>query len=505
MSDEQQGLELRVKYPTIQPRRYCAVFRQDDNSKLMISPDPFFFGDVLRTPRGELNAQARVWFEHRKKTQFKGGLFDFSDREYLLFTGEKKADGRLQGRKRELIQLTPQQFLFALEKKIRQREGSYKIWRVGGENTFKAQRKRTSKTDTHAGTVVLSASVQSKRRGAYSVSVTGPFATSEQLYADLDCTCPDFTKTQGKQGLDKVQFPCVHLGSLLELAAQEPGRVRNLTTLLKTTHGKIFLPFHTEGMQSHDDFPVDGEEDASNLGMTLTKMDAVVHNYFNQGSLYDIGVALMRLPYVFDEKLIGMLATGDLTFEVLAQKFPFPRAERLAAKYSGQSENPVRELYRHMSSSLGNAGFELSGMAREKVGGPWEGVALLYRNPENPGRTARLLFSDKYPPVLIQRDEVEGAASQFPQEPYDGVHPFAELFQARQGLDDVTRRQSTYKILIPTMVGVFDAVRRDYHDAIEAHYPGGGDGLRTDQRLDTKRTNDQAETQRKHLLEIVTA
>ncbi len=91
-----------------------------------------------------------------------------------------------------------------------------------------------------------------------------------------------------------------------------------------------------------------------------------------------------------------MIQEGKATFEVLAQKFPFARSDRTVPK-------EVKELFSAMSSFLGRDGYQLAGYAVEKKNSSWEAVAPVYVHKDRPDSSARVLFSEKYPPVLIMR------------------------------------------------------------------------------------------------------
>ncbi len=218
-------LELRVKYPAIVPRRYCVVI-QHPHDKLMLPPDAFFIGDVLAAGRTELATEAKEWFKHRASGRYRS-LFNLSAKLYTI--NDRDAPNGKKKIRRRLDDLSPDDFVEALESKIRELGGSYNLWRTGGENAFLLEHKQAAVA--HVGTIVLSGRVKSKSRGFREPHIEGPFQESEIPFNDVYCTCPDFRKTTQKQGYKNIKFACVHVGGLLAMALRYPEQVRNLRTI----------------------------------------------------------------------------------------------------------------------------------------------------------------------------------------------------------------------------------------------------------------------------------
>lgn len=449
-------LELRVKYPDIVPRRYCVVIKHP-HGKLMLPPDAFLIGDVLAAGRTELVTEAKEWFKHRASGRYRG-LFNLSAKRYTITINDRDAPKGKKKIRRRLDDFSPADFVEALESKIRELEGSYNLWRTGGENAFLLERKQAAAA--HAGTIVLSGRVKSKSRGFRDPYIEGPFQEGEIPFNDVYCNCPDFRETTKKQGYENIKFACVHVGGLVAMASRYPEHVRNLRTI--GADKTLFVPFHTNGTVAT------GAPDEDNPHSL--KMDVLVERYLNRATLYNIDRALAGVPGIFDELLVKMILEGKATFEVLAQKFPFAKSDRTVPK-------EVKELFSAMSSFLGREGYALSGYAVEKKGSPWEAVALVYVHKDRPDSSARVVFNEKYPPVLIMRSDIKDSDCHFPDQPSNGEHPFAQLYHDSEQMDDITRRETSYRVRIPSRFPVHSAIRADYRAAIESFFPGGCGGF----------------------------
>lgn len=472
-------LELRVKYPAIVPRRYCVVI-QHPHGKLMLPPDAFFIGDVLAAGRTELATEAKEWFKHRASGRYRG-LFNLSAKRYTITINDRDAPTGKKKILRRLDDFSPADFVEALESKIRELEGSYNLWRTGGESSFLLDRKQAAAA--HTGTIVLSGRVKSKSRGFREPYVEGPFQESEIPFNDVYCTCPDFRETTKKQGYENIKFACVHVGGLLAMAVRYPEQVRNLRTI--GVDKTLFVPFHADGTLSGD---APNEDNPLSL-----KMDVLVERYLNRATLYSIDRALAGVQSIFDPLLVKMIPEGKATFEVLAQKFPFAKSDTTVPK-------EVKELFSAMSSFLGREGYALSGYAVEKKDSPWEAVAVVYTHKDRPDSSARVLVSAKYPPVLIMRSDIKASECHFPDQPGNGEHPFAQLYHDREQMDDVTRRETSYRVRIPSRFPVHGDIRADYRAAIESFFPSGCGGF--EQKV-VSRIRDPV--QRENLQKIITA
>ena len=452
-------LELRVMYPEIEPRRYCVVI-QHPHGKLMLPPDAFFIGDVLAAGRTELANVAKGWFKHRASGRYRN-LFNPSAKLYTITINDRDAHGGKKKIRRRLDELSPADFIRALESKIREREGSYNLWRSGGENQFLLERKQAAAA--HTGTIVLSGKVKSKSRGFRDAYIEGPFQQSEIPFNDVYCTCPDFRETTKKQGYENIKFTCAHVGGLVAMASRYPEHVRNLRTIGKGSN--LFVPFHVD----HAVNGAAGDSPDAENSLSL-KMDVLVERYFNRATLYSIDRTLAGVENIFDPLLVKMIQEGKATFEVLAQKFPFTRSSTAVPR-------EVKELFSAMSSYLAREGYQLAGYAVEKKNSPCETVALVYVHKDRPESSARVLFNKNFPPVVIMRSDIKDSNCHFPDEPSNGEHPFAQLYNDGTQMDDVTRRETSYRVRIPSRFPVHDGIRADYHAAIEAFFPGGCAGF----------------------------
>lgn len=456
-------MELQVEYPQFTGRRY-GITIYHNGSKTLVPPESFFIGNVLATLQNVLRERLRRWLEYEKlPKEYK--LFDTSRRYRIKI----KEDGEIHDRYKELIELTPQELEFALSQKIRAKEGSYSLLRIGGDAAFDIGLKEGR--GIHAGNVILSGFVKSKDDARKSqvtrfkhVSITGPFKQSKNKFTDINCTCEDSFYSREKQGYENIRLICTHAGALLYFAHQNQDKIRRFRHIrnLMGEDTEIFMPFHS-------DFPKEKlnirMEEPLNLDNLV--IDVILSRYFNDESLFEIGKRLTTIPTIYDASLENLVADERAGFEVLVNSYIFDTAKGI---------NPaIRTLYTLMRKSLEDQDYKMSGYCLEKRDSPYETIALIFRKDKD---EVRLLFNKNFPPVAVFRKDRPTVVNVHRYiDPDTHLHPFSELFIPKRLLDDRSRKDTYYEVIIPSDFRIPKTLWSDYRLTIDKHFPGSIEGF----------------------------
>lgn len=198
---------------------------------------------------------------------------------------------------------------------------------------------------------------------------------------DRFCSCPD--RFWGETKSKKVQ--CVHL-SALELALYKDEKSRlsvenNLTGLFPSQRPSIELPF-----------PFLAQKKDENLYLSsLFKYGLQRHSHL------EMNKSLLDDPQIYAPKLRGLLERGKASFAAMRQqKVAVPQDDREAKAYS----RAVDTLDRQVAYQLRGRGYTFEGYSLEFKGTEYECIAKRYKRGKE---VMALTFSDKFPPLLLQK------------------------------------------------------------------------------------------------------
>ncbi|MBL7206279.1 MAG: hypothetical protein ISS36_01630 [Candidatus Aenigmarchaeota archaeon] len=448
-----------LRYPEFTGRTYgVALTNKQRKNKPLIPAERLFVARALLTRPNRLDGMFSGWFEDRREHP-ENGLFetDFSEAEAPQVRDE-------------------------LLDAIRTRKGALNLWNVGNGEAMNAGQS----SGPHAGGKVLSSDVHKKSDsrglGSYRhVAITGPYEKSGPLLGNLDCSCGDADYTEMKEVNERLQIYCADIATLALFARHNPAAVRNLQATKQRMKTDVFLPFH----------PIDPQEDVAQLYWdqygeelpdTAHLMMDVLYSYFKgKRTYFEIGKELLKNPWLYDMRLVNAIREGKAAFEVVANKYIFEHSNPAVPV---DLKGWFRNLDRQFESTRW---FRKKGFVIEKKDSPFEVVGMEYKKK---GESLRLIMrADKrgqggYPPVCIHRKYRESG----PVDPFrdmDDVsylHPFEELFLDQVEFDDSTRRNTEYRVFIPTTIPIPNSMIHDYHEALERYYPGDAEGF--ERRID---------------------
>ena len=191
----------------------------------------------------------------------------------------------------------------------------------------------------------------------------------------------------------------------------------------------------------------------------ILETDVVVSHYLLGRKYFEINKDLTRLFPIFGPGIIEGVKNGRYCFGAIRQK---------RQKSSGDEiEKAVGEMEEKMAGMLVDKGFRPSNVyAVELRDMPNETLCRDYMRGDT---SARLLLNRNFPPLYIERN---GARLEKPVETdYIARHPFAQLFEEQERLDDKTRKVTRFNIRIPKME-IPCILKEHYRANIEQCYPG---------------------------------
>lgn len=467
---------MKLEYPEFQPARYGVVLDNFRN-RPFLCPGSFFLGDVLVTPASQLEQEIENWLDFKRAEHDFEPLFDFN-RDFMVQVEEKTKRRKIvRTRKRKLINLTAEQLVFALLRKIKLHDKTLSIWNYHEDNAVYG---------ANSGTQVLTGKVksigdarESQRTKYHLVSIDDPFDHNSTHFNNVTCTCEDSFWMGAKQGNKNAQIICVHAAAIIDFISKHPTKIENYAFVLEAIKRRIpsvdslelVVPFHTDSIDA-EVLKWLKEEDHSYISkgeqpsLSNLKIDVLLARYFGGMSYFDLAKLLLRLP-VYDERVINWIIDNKAGFEVLPQKQLFG-TEEIAT--------PVQKLYEALNSYLYRERFHLKGYVLEKKGSPHEVIAINYVHRN--GNEIRVVFSKNYPPVIVRRTPIKGARFYPFKESETRGHIFYHLYhnertgRALRGLDDRTRRPTNINVELPPCF-IPNELLADYKEVIERETPGG--------------------------------
>ena len=474
---------MNLEYPEFRPLRY-GVALENPRNRPLLCPESFFLGNVLVTPPSELELEIEKWLEFRRAEHDFEFLFDFN-REFMVPTEETTKKGRKisRNRKKRLVDLTAEQLVFALRRKIHIHDRTLSIWNYHGDNAV---------TETNSGTQVLTGRVksigdarESQRTKFHLVSIDDPFAHNTLHFNNLSCTCEDCFWTSTKLGNRNAQITCLHVAAMLDFLSRHPEKIKNYDAILEElkrrnkeiTDLELIVPFCTDSIDAEvlkwfrgEKHPYISKGDQPSL--SNLKIDVLMARYFSSTSCFELAKILLRLP-IYNEQLLDWIIDGKAGFEVLPQENVFSLDKKVA--------DPVRRIHEAINNHLYREGFVLKGYVLEKKGSPHEVIAINYVHKSR-DESVRVIFNENYPPIIVRRTPVINSRF-YPFREYESqVSIFRQLYQYERtgkelrGLDDRTRRYTRVSVELPPCF-IPNELLKDYKRVIEAEIPGGCDSL----------------------------
>lgn len=477
-------VESKIEYPEFTPRKYGLIRTSGRENALFVSPAEFFLGHVLTASPELLTRHLASWQRYKKSSKdFKVELFPL-DRDYLVWTGERKQSGQKQRRRKKLLDLAVDDALVcAVLDKIQTRDGNTNIWDYHGHT----DPNRRAITQASGHSKKLSGRVKhcgdkrdSDHNKFHFCHVDGPYVDSKPRFNNLYCSCEDFGWINLKRGDSVLQPFCKHLAALLEYVSSNPRAMQTFLQLKGTFRDdrrklNIASPFHTDFVRKEtlEWFPADklpyiarGKQPP----LRNLMMDAFLAHYIEGQSLVELNKKLLRLP-VFDSDLIREIYDNTAKFEVI------PGSQLFGVESNVNPE--VKKFYRNnLRKSLEKNGFVLDGYAYEKKDSVHEVVAMNFaREDSGSGAEIRVLFSHDYPPVLVRRTPMDRARTRpFDEpDPEKQRHPFSELYMPKRVYDDKHRKNTDFVVELPRSIP--DEFALDYALCIEEHFHNGIEGL----------------------------
>lgn len=437
-----------------------------------------FFGNILAAPYSELVRQFKEWFGYEQLTDEQKGyipLFRFDGR-YSLLVDE---GGTKKTKRGKLFEFTSKDVLENLLTRIEKEYKARNLLYVGGDDAFTVDPKeKKSRYIAHVGDVVLDGHVKTKTHGGLKqksaferVIVHGPFEDSSTIFDELYGQSEDFAEAMKKQGFSHVRLMDTNIAALLYYAKKHPQKVKGFNLLKGRRAGlTFFVPFYSDRARTAE-MAVPHITTGKQPPLSLLKWSVMMDYFFNGNNFYSIGKKLNRLEPLFNPITINKIVDGAAGFEVLAHSYPFSQ------EHMRDYSRPVQEIVVSMLSALERKGFKLNGYSIEKKFSDYEvGTIEFTKGSEN----IRFLFSPEYPPVYVKRESAKKPVDIFrPIDPATHKHPFEELFEPKIVYDDKTRTETPYEVIVPTQFRIPQEMWDDYRRAINFHFPGGAEALRT--------------------------
>ncbi len=443
--------------PFVLPRNYGLVVERS-GTDLFIPPANFAVGNAIRTPEAELNKKLEEWQIDQRKAyeQHKNGREEYR-RLFLI-----------DSRHEELLSLRPILLREKLVEAIKRKETARNLWRVGGGEAIE---------DGYLGKRVLTGRIKAKHdarrrnilRTWQTIVREGSFDFIDSPeYKDVSCQCPDHQWDRAKG----VAVVCIHAASLLEYLYSNSGLIEK-----EVERKPLWIPFNFMTNELSEQFPEEFYE-ASYIAEEnppprhVLEMDIIVSHYLLGKNYFEINKELTRLFPIFGPGIIEGIREGKYCFGAIRQK----RQKRSETDY-GKAIIEMQE--------------RLSGMLREKGFRPSETYALEFRDTPNEtfckdytrgDVSIRVLFNKKFPPVVIERRN--GKPLFNPTETdYNARHPFAQLFEKQERIDDKSRRRTYFEVRLPRGIEMPGILKEHYRACLENYFQGNRNHVINEHRL----------------------
>jgi len=472
-----------IQYPEFKAARYGPLVTSNPRNVPMVTPEVFFLGNALSTHPKRLYQEIAAWQRFKKSPkEFKVELFPL-DRKFVVWLGERKPNEQKQRRKRKLLDLSLEELARALSDRVEINDRNKNILMYHGHQ----DPNRRAISRIHGGPKVITAKVKhcgDKRdqdtAQYHSVQIDGPYIDSNPLLNDFRCTCQDAFWSDTKRGDANFHAICKHVAALMEYVSRNTQAFENYIRLRQRFQKNrrplnIFTPFHTDYVRPDVMEFFDMEKlphvarGKKQPRLDHLKIDVLLAHYFEKQTYADLSKKLLRLP-IYDIRLVNMILNGDVVFEVMPQSQLFG--------VDSTVDKRVRELYRNINKSLNKEGFKIQGYCYEKRNSKEEVIAINYLpDPKKPKAVGevRVLFSERYPPIILRRTPLKGARIYPFREHKTHSNPFSELFsdpEKTRRFDDRIRKYTKYTAELPTCY-IPEEVLPGFANAIRQNFKGG--------------------------------
>lgn len=469
-------------FPEFNARTYGLVVYNPKNV-VMLSPVNFFMGDVLTTERETLTQEFAAWKRFKNESKDFTPLFPL-DSKRLVWTGEQKEDGNAQRRYHKLDELPLEDLLTAVVDKIPIRHGDSSLW----DNHGHLDPKLRAIARAHGEAKLLTARVKnygtkrdSDQPKYYSVQIDGPYVDSSPRFNDVRCQCLDSFWSHTRRGDSNFQAVCKHSAALLNYLSKNLNAMETYLRLQQEFRRtrrqlRIFSPFHTDYVRPEvlNLFEIENlphiARGKKQPRLDHLKLDVLLTVLFENVPQAEINKRLLRLP-IYDIETVKMILDRKAFFEVMPDSQLFGVDSKVSRE--------MRDFYKSIDRELNREGFRIHGYCYEKKDSEHEVIAVNYLpNPNDPKDAVgevRVLFSKKYPPVIIRRTPLDNARIYPFKEYTTHKHPFAELFvdpKSTRRLDDRTREHTEYTGEFPPCF-IPEWAMPHYAKAVHDYFPGG--------------------------------
>lgn len=478
-----------IVFPEFTARNYGVVIYNEKNS-VMASPESFFLGNVLTTHPDKL----REAFAERKKFRDESKdytpLFAFEEPR-RVWIGEQKDDGSAQRRFHNLDMLSLDNLITAISDKLRIKAKDDSILFCHGHSDPEER----AISNAHGAAVMLSGLVRNycvRKRSQkeereesgkkhYFVQIDGAYLGSNPRFNDVRCPCSDSNWSHMDRGHSNFQAVCKHSAALLDYVSRNLNSMETYIRLEQEFRKnqkqlKIFSPFHTDsidqdilGFFKNKELPYFSKEKNQSI-IDFWKLDVLLAVLFENMGQAEVNKRLLQLP-VYDLETVNLLLDGRAFFEV------WPNSQLFGV--DSNIDKTIRDFYQGIKNSLRNQGFSIHGYCYEKKNSEHEVIAINFlpdqENPKDAVGEVRVLFNEKYPPVIIRRTPLPGAKNYLFKEQDNSSHPYSELFRDpynTRRFDDRKRKYDRYTVEFPQCY-IPDVFLPLYAKAIHDYFPGG--------------------------------
>jgi len=473
-----------IQYPEFRAARYGPLVTSNPRNIPMLTPEVFFLGNGLTTHPNRLYQEIASWQRFKKgPKEFKVQLFPL-ERDFIAWLGERKPNGQKQRRKRRLPDLSLEELARALADKVEIKDGNKNILMYHGHQDHN----KRAVSRIHGASKMITAKVKhcgdkkDQDKALYhSVQIDGPYVDSVPRFNDFRCTCLDAFWSDTKRGDSNFHAICKHVAALMEYVSRNPRAFENYIRLRKRFKRdqrplRVFTPFHTDYVRP-DVMEFFDMESLPHVArgkkqprLDHLKIDVLLAHYFENQNYADLSKKLLRLP-IYDIGLVNMILNGDVVFEVMPQSQLFG--------VDSTVDRRVRNLKRNIETALNKEGFRIQGYCYEKRNSKEEVIAVNYLpDPEKPNTAVgevRVLFSERYPPIILRRTPLKGARIYPFREHRTHVNPFAELYmnpEKTRRFDDRKRKYTKYTAELPNCY-IPEEFLPHYANMIRQNFKGG--------------------------------
>lgn len=489
----EEDLEFRVNYPQFEGLRYVVIFTDQGIFLPMISAEAAHIAEIIRTPVEEKKKQLQEWRDYQFRGRTYEPFFTFEE-TFHQFPIKRKEGGGLIRKSVKLEDITAAQHWFGMQRKVKTatggNTGSMALLKVGGDDAIAYGGAYSKALAPNMSGLNLYGHIKAKGRGSakqrtkFDRTHIAGFLTSHKLpLSQGNCFCFETDFDSMKEGYFIPNLICSHKQALLQLADENPKLFRGFYEMkIRDPNMKVYLPIHTSKPQHkvleeftlHDKTYLDIKDQHRDLKQL--KWD-IFHQWVlktgKEGTFFEIGKIASRIPVQYDISIARKIADNRASFGVIPRKFIFGVKSKVhpvvlqlyEENYEHLRKNGFVEKEYAMDDQSYSLDHWLFGL--EKRGFEWETNAMIF---ENGDESYRLLFNEKFPPVVIKR-VVESNHVVTPFRVVEGeaerVHPFAELHMPKYVYSDDLRRRTDYVVMLPEHVP--KELWPDYKKAID-HY-----------------------------------